>query len=141
MSYMPRVASDAAAITIRAAAVLTASYVASDPISVKDYGSIDFIVKVAHAGDGPITKIQIQIQGTDASGTPGANDWFYLKTEEVASGVATLFNYTVDIDSPAADGKYLSSTPIRGQQMRVMIKAAAGTATSSSVSIDAMRRV
>ena len=123
-------------IAIRAAAVLTTSFVASSMVALRDIGyrEIDYLVKVDAAGT--LGSVEAVVQYSLQS---NPSVWINLSTEAVTAGVSTLTTYTITAASPTTGDLIGFTVPTRGQFQRLMIRGT-GTVTASSVSAYALRR-
>ena len=142
MSYLyPFLQSDAAAIAIATPTTLTAAFVASAEIDVRNFSAVDWNMLISNAGTGPITRVDLQWEFSEVA-TPGANDWMLLQTEAITAGVSTPSTY--EVQQPiAGTAPYTRSwtTEVRGRWMRILVKAGVGTPTSSVIALAALRRV
>ena len=87
------------------------------------------------------TRVDAKIQFSDLE-SPGANDWAYLQTELIDSGLATLSDYEAQKDlSNFAGGvpfRIGISSGVRGRTMRLTIISDAATGNAT---VTAIRRV
>lgn len=121
--------------TVRAAAVLTGSYVAGTDLS---HATPNWIVKVELKNQlelyidltlGNLTSAQVKLEFSHDGTT-----WFQETFETISSGTATA---TAGEHSFASSGKYRLSIPIKDQYVRVSAKGS-GDTTNSSMAIGAI---
>jgi hypothetical protein len=114
--------------SVRAAAILTGSYVADTVIPLPQHASqvnlyVDFTI-------GSLTSAEIKVEfAEDQTGS------FYQDcTKSISSGVQTvdLSNYKI-----TATGKYRISIPVKDAFMKVSVKGT-GTVTASTMTVDAV---
>ena len=136
------VESDATPRAIASPTTLTAGYVASDSIDVRNFREVDWFMEVSNKGTGPITRIDFQWEYAD-NDTPTASDWKTYQTESISSGVSTPSTYELQqsVSALAVTFNIGGTTQVRGRRMRVLVKAGAGTPTSSVIVLTAYRRV
>tara|TARA_R110002167_G_scaffold51504_2_gene149029 strand:+ start:3980 stop:4405 length:426 start_codon:yes stop_codon:yes gene_type:complete len=125
--------------TIRAAAILTGSYVASSVIGLQgSTGSTSLRENVAEQGQlqlytdftkGSLTSLELKIEFS-ADGT----NWYQETTISVSGGTQTV---TVSEYTTTAGGSFRLEVPIKDKYIRVSAKGT-GTVTSSELTIKAI---
>ena len=119
-------------LNIRAAAILTSSYVAGTVIGPTTSGTpalrnqLNVLLKFTI---GSLTSAEVKIEYSN-DGTTYFQDTF----EAISGGTSTLSlgNYTF-----ASTGNYIISVPIKFNYIKISVKGT-GTATSSSMTVDAV---
>lgn len=141
MAYLvPSISSDAAAIPIATPTTLTAVFVASAEIDVRNFSQVDWSMTVSNGGTGPVTRVDLQWEFAETL-VPVSTDWSPLQTEAIAAGVSTPSSYEVQQTVPAAPFTRNWTTAVRGRWMRIKVKAGVGTPASSVIALSALRRI
>lgn len=111
--------------TLRAAAILTTSYVASDTVRLTTYDNIGLFFSV---DKGSLTSFQYKVQWS-----PDNSTWYDEVTESIAAGVVTdtACYYTMTLST---DTDFYKLFPYRGNYLRVQVKGT-GTVTASSCAV------
>jgi len=120
--------------------VLSAAFQSATKISVRNFNEIEWFVHVSNYGLGPVTQLDLEIQFSEKA-TPGSTDWAFLTTEVVTAGNAVKSDFTAMFDTTGGPATIAISTPVRGQVMRLRVKAAVGDPTNSLFYVTAYRRV
>lgn len=131
--------SDATPTTVFSDTTMPTTETAVTEIDVLNFKEIEWFITV----DDKLaaTQIDAKIQFSDLE-SPGADDWSYLQTEEIAAGQATLSDYVALKDlSDFAGGSIFRigiSSAVRGRTMRLTILSDAATGNAT---VTAIRRV
>jgi hypothetical protein len=133
------VESDATPQAIATPITLTASFVASDSIDVRNFSEVDWFMEVTNKAS--ITRIDFQWEYAD-NDAPVASDWKALQVETIASGVSTPSTYELQQGSLGAVTFTIGgTTQVRGRRMRVLVRAGVGASAGSVIVLTALRRV
>jgi hypothetical protein len=140
---LPGQQSDAVAIALVPATptALTASFVASGVLDVRNFSSVDWNMAISNAGAGPVTRVDLQWEFAETA-VPVAADWTPLQTEAITAGVSTPSTYEVQQPITGLVVPFTRSwtTEVKGRWMRILVKGF-GDATSSAIVLTALRRV
>lgn len=122
---------------IRAAAALTASFVATDAVAAGGHDKVHLLVDVQAAGD--VTELQVDAQVAFTAGPPAAADWATVQEETGAANPHPLVDYVL---SKAIGGavKVPVVYPVIGEWFRLRLRASAGTGAGSLVVVQALSR-
>jgi hypothetical protein len=132
--------SDASGGSLASPTALTAAFVASTSLDVRNFREVEWAMYVSNAGTGPVTRVDVEWEFSLVA-SPGANDWMLLQTESILSGVSTPSTYEIRQTISTAPFTKTWTTPVKGRWMRILVKAGAGTPTSSVIALTAMRRI
>lgn len=125
--------------TIRSAAALTASFVASDIFPSRMVNKFD--LQLLLTARDAITRLDFQVQFSNV-GKPDESDdddWNTVQSESDSTGTITMADSTWQ-KTIAAVGAWGFTFNARGLWMRVKVKAGAGTPTASSASMTVIPR-
>ena len=145
MSYLPPLESDAEATQVESSTAFVAGAGnTTTALAVDGYKAVDFILETTTMST--VTEIQVRFLGTHAA-SPGANDWFEVKTEKEDAGTAGLYTtstYIIKVPSLSASNngkKIVFSVPVKGIKMAMTVIATVGNVANSAYQVFALRRV
>jgi hypothetical protein len=119
---------------------LTAVFVASGVLDVRNFAEVDWNLLVTNGGADPVTQVNVQWEFAETA-APAATDWTPLQTEAIAAGVSTPSTYEMRQTVGAVPFTRSWTTKARGRWMRALVRGAVGDPTGSIIALTALRRI
>jgi hypothetical protein len=117
---------------------LTAAFVASGVLDVRNFAEVDWNMAVANIA--AVTRVDLQWEFAETA-VPAATDWTPLQTEAIAAGLSTPSTYEVQQPVGAAPFTRSWTTKARGRWMRALVRAGVGAPAGSVIALTALRRI